>query len=89
LLSISSRYCGCSFWIQAAFKPYFANRGAIGHGQDLVFTVNIKNTGAVESDVVVLCFVSSTTNPDGPRYGSITDLLTRMSLLPLPLFIVD
>lgn len=33
----------------------------------MLFTVNVKNTGGVESDAVVLCFVSSGTNRDGPR----------------------
>ena len=57
-------------WTQAAFEPYFANRGAVVHSHEdpMIFTVNVKNSGAVASDVVVLCFVSSTTNQDGPRY---------------------
>jgi hypothetical protein len=54
---------------QVAFEPYFANRGAVVQSDNpLTFVVDIKNTGAVASDVVVLCFVSSTTNQDGPRY---------------------
>jgi beta-D-xylosidase 4 len=55
--------------VQAAFAPYFASRGGApsSHGGALTFAASVKNTGKATSDVVVLCFVSPTTNKDGPR----------------------
>ena len=71
--------------VQAGFKPYFANRGAVHSENPVTFTVNVKNTGAVASDIVVLCFVSSKTNQDGPRYVQSQALVSAKPFLVMNL----
>ena len=55
--------------VAADFATYFASRGAAppSVASPLTYSVSVKNTSAVTSDVVVPCFVASATNKDGPR----------------------
>ena len=55
--------------VAADFAMYFSSRGAAppSVAAPLTYSVSVKNTGAVTSDVVVLCFVAQLNNTDGPR----------------------
>ena len=55
--------------VAADFAMYFSSRGAAppSVAAPLTYSVSVKNTGTVTSDVVVLCFVAQLDKTDGPR----------------------